>query len=330
METYTVAANGTMVLETLPSSEPVMSTSLPFITANTKAATLEEIQEFHTIPNFAKDNESLISHAAFIGEIQAAVQERYAGQTILQPNIRLSHLNNGRIPSAMHKPADQLLPHEKTMWYERMAFIIELPSIQQRVGEHIHSLTVGGIKNYDDDNLGGKKSEQQFNIFVGFKNHVCTNMNIWTDGAKANFKVSTLDQLREYVKSLLAGYNDQAHLQLLNDLPNYKISENQFAQLIGRCRMYQHLSAKGKKDIPTLLLNDGQINNVCEQYYKSPDFSRDTNGDISLYRLLNLFTGAVKNSYVHGYLPNSVNAGQFINGIKNAVQGNADSWYLQN
>lgn len=48
-----------------------------------------------------------------------------SGETILEPTVRLSHPITGRIPEAKDKPARELLEHEKTLFYERMAFLIE-------------------------------------------------------------------------------------------------------------------------------------------------------------------------------------------------------------
>ena len=45
-----------------------------------------------------------------------------------------SHIIKGRIPEAIHKPANQLLESDKTIYYERAAFSIDVPTIYETVG----------------------------------------------------------------------------------------------------------------------------------------------------------------------------------------------------
>lgn len=106
-----------------------VSSGASFIEANTIESSFEEIRNDHIIPVFIKDNEPLISHSDFIQTTMNAVQDYYANETILKPNIRVSHPIKGRVPNAKNKAANELFEHEKTLYYERMAFIIEIPSI---------------------------------------------------------------------------------------------------------------------------------------------------------------------------------------------------------
>ena len=45
----------------------------------------------------------------------------------MMPSIRVSHQIKGRVPSAIGKPVKELKENEKTIYYERMAFLIEIP-----------------------------------------------------------------------------------------------------------------------------------------------------------------------------------------------------------
>src|SRR5688572_7632241 len=93
----------------------IISTSKPFIESNTIEYTLEEIRNKHIIPVFIKDNEPLISHADFIESATQIVADMFNGETILKPNIRLSHPIKGRTPEAKDKPASELKENEKTI-----------------------------------------------------------------------------------------------------------------------------------------------------------------------------------------------------------------------
>ena len=102
----------------------------PFIEANTTEVTGEHLQRECIIPVFSKDNERTIAHQEFIEVIINAVQQVFPDQSFSQPEIRVSHQIKGRIPSAIHKNAKELLEHEKTIYYERMAFIVKIPGIK--------------------------------------------------------------------------------------------------------------------------------------------------------------------------------------------------------
>ena len=103
---------------------------------------MEEIRERHIIPVFIKDNETVISHSDFIEATFQAAREIFHSETILRPSIRLSHPIKGRIPEAKNKPANELQEHEKTLYYERMAFVIEIPSVYDEIDGNQLSLTL--------------------------------------------------------------------------------------------------------------------------------------------------------------------------------------------
>ena len=148
----------------------------PFIEANTVESTLEEIQKRHIIPTY-RDSEALISQAEFIEVTEEVVQEVFAAERILRPSVRLSHPIKGRVPEARNKPASELNEWEKTLYYERMAFIQEISSITDTIDGQQLSLTVGGVKAYNLDNLSNMKgADEHFKVFIGFKVAVCTNL----------------------------------------------------------------------------------------------------------------------------------------------------------
>jgi hypothetical protein len=300
-----------------------------FITANTIAGNQYEMKAHHLIPVFSKDNEPTISHTDFIESAQAITADIYQGEQILKPLVRLSHAIKGRVPDAKNKAANELFEWEKTIYYERMAFAIEIPSVQAEIDGNILSLTIGGVKSYSMDNLYSKNNcDQHFKIFVGFKNKVCCNMCVWTDGYMGDVKVRSLGQLRAMINTLLQSYNSQHHLFHLEQLANYSITEKQFAQLIGRCRMYPHLPQDFRRDVSPLLFGDQQMSSVVKDFYKDESFCRDTSGNISLWRLYNLFTGANKSSYIDSFLDRSVNAYQLVEQIKWGLEGKNSNWYL--
>jgi Domain of unknown function, B. Theta Gene description (DUF3871) len=320
--------NNLRFIEDVPFEE-VVSTSKPFIEANTVEASMDELVHKHIIPVFIKDNEPVISHVDFIESASQMVSDIYHGEHILKPNIRLSHPIKGRIPDAKNKPANQLLEHEKTLYYERMAFIIEIPSITGNVDGNELSLTIGGVKSYNLDNLYNRKgADEHFKVFAGFQNKVCTNMCIWSDGFMSELKVRHLGQLKACIRTQLENYNSSFHIEQMQQLTNYSLTEQQFATMVGRCRMYHHLPNGMKSHIPSLLLGDTQLGMICKDYYRDNSFCRDNDGNINLWRLYNLFTGANKSSYIDNFLDRSVNSYHFVDQIKWALQEKSSNWFL--
>lgn len=300
-----------------------------FITANTISCTVEEIKNSHIIPVYTKDNEALISQYDFIESMTNITAQIFDGEAILKPVVRVSHPVKGRTPGARNKPADRLSEDEKTLYYERMAFVIELPGISSQIDGNRLSLSIGGVKAYNLDNLNSRKgSDEHFKVFVGFQNKVCTNLCVWSDGFTEDLKVTSIGQLKASIRTLLENYNQSFHLSSMERLQNYSLTEKQFAQLIGRCRMYQHLSQKAKIETTQLLLNDTQLNSVTRDYYKDNSFCRNEDGNISLWKLYNLFTGANKASYIDQFLERSVNAFRMVEELRFHLDKKSKSWFL--
>lgn len=306
-----------------------VSTSKPFLQANTEEFIFSEIRKEHTIPCFARDNEPLISHCDFIDLTAQVAGDIFSREAILSPNIRLSHPIKGRIPEAKEKAAKDLLDYEKTLYYERMAFVIEIPSISENIDGNQLTLTLGGIKAYNLDNLYSKKgADETFKIFIGYQNKICTNLCVWTDGYMAELKVKSMAQLKNAIYSLFQSYNSVQHIQQMRDFTKYDLSESQFVQLIGRCKLYNFLPPQMKAGITPLLFGDTMISTICKDYYRDQSFCRNEDGSINLWRLYNLFTGSNKSSYIDSFLDRSVNAFQFVEGIKKAMDQQHTSWFL--
>lgn len=322
------------ILEVLPivdafSSQTDEAVNSSFILANTVDFSLQEIRQKHIIPVFTKDNETLISQSDFIEATADLVADAFHGEHILKPQIRLSHPIKGRIPEAKDKSAQQLEEWEKTIYYERMMFVIEVPSIQDTIDGNRLSLTIGGVKAYNQDNLYSRSiCDQHFKVFIGFQNKVCTNLCVWTDGVMEDLRVKSIGQLKSAIRSLVEGYNQGFHLYHLRQLTNYSITEHQFAHLIGRCRMYNHLPNDLKSEIPPILFGDNQMSTVVKDFYRDNSFCKDSQGNINLWRLYNLFTGANKSTYIDSFLDRSVNAFNLVEQIRLSLDTNSDCWYL--
>lgn len=299
-----------------------------FIEANTEPVSLLHLQNDCIIPVF-RDNEKTVSHYEFIDAIDFCTQQFFKGSQVLDPEIRVSHQINGRIPQALHKKVSELEEHEKTRYYERMMFCIEVPSITEVVHGNRLNLTIGGVRSLNHESLFSKKSIEKFKVFIGFQNLVCTNLLVSTDGCALEIRVSSLDDLVHKVFELFENYNMRKHLQSMQNFGRYNLTEHQFAQLVGKARLYPYLSPAMKKEIPQLIYNDGQLNAVCRDYYLDKSFCRSDNGDIDLWRLYGLLTGSNKSSYIDGFLDKSLNAYTFTESLVDAMQSESKAhWFL--
>jgi hypothetical protein len=259
-----------------------------------------------------------------------ATADALGGAYLELPQIRVSHEIKGRTPDAIHKPAKELYDHEKTVYYERMAFISRVPAFEEEIGGNMLALTSGGVRSYNQENLYHKKSLERFKFFIGFQNLVCCNLCISTDGMKEELKASTVKELYGKIFEVVRNFQVDRLLTQLYDLSQYKLTEHQFAQLIGRCRLYQHLPKEQKRLIPALDFNDGQFNTIVKDYYQDESFCKDDSGDINLWKLYNLFTQANKSSYIDTFLDRTVNALHLSNGMVQALKQEQTGydWFL--
>jgi len=324
----TVVLSSSINNQIIDESDVIQKSSSSFIEANTIKVDLKHLKEDCIIPVFSKDNESTISHFQFISKAYEVVKELFPDFSPKEPEIRVSHVIKGRAPSAIGKPAKELLEEEKTIYYERCAFLIELHQAKEVVNGNTLTLSVGGVRSYSQENLYNKKTLEKFKIFIGYQNKVCTNMCISSDGFTNEVRISSINELQSDMTKLFSSYDRIKHLGMMKRMSRFCLNEEQFAHLIGKIRMYQHLDREEQKSKQPFLLNDGQINSVVKDYYTCSNFSRDRDNNISLWNLYNLLTEANKSSYIDSNLERNVNAYEFTNFIANSLQNDQPNWFL--
>lgn len=299
-----------------------------FIEANTEEATLNHLQHECITPVFSKDNELTINHAAFIETIQDAANSFFSGETIDTPEIRVSHVIKGRIPEAVRKPVNQLLESDKTIYYERAAFSIDIPTVYETVEGNKLNLSIVGVRAYNQMNLYSKKSPELFKLAIGFKNQVCCNMCIFTNGYKDELRVNNTAELYRSALELFNSYNPAKHLHLMQSLGNTSMSDHQFCQILGKMRLYQCLPNGYQKSLPRMLLTDTQINSVAKAYINDENFGSFGN-ELNMWKFYNLLTGANKSSYIDSFLDRSLNATEIAVGINSALHGDEKyQWFI--
>lgn len=315
--------------------EPILSRRevkrLPFIEANTKEVTIEHLKDDCIVPVFSKDNEITISHPNFIESVWEAANRVFPSESIELPEIRVSHIIKGRTPEAIHKSVNDLLEEDKTIYYERMMFCFEIPTIHEDIMGNRLNLTIGGVRAYNHENLYSKKGVEKFKIFIGFKNLVCCNMCVSTDGFKSELKVMDTNGLFNAAIQLFQEYNIAKHLYYMGAFQDSYMTEQQFAQFLGKSRLYQYLPLEQKKSLPQILMTDTQIGIVAKSFYHDDNFSLpDNQKEISMWNVYNLLTGANKSSYIDNFLDRAYNATQLADGLNKALYGESEYiWFIQ-
>lgn len=301
----------------------------PFIEANTSDVSLSHLKEDCIIPVFAKDNEQTIAHQEFIDIAIECASKIFPNEAIDAPEVRVSHQIKGRTPDAIHIPAKELNRNQKTIYYERMAFLVRIPRVTSSVNGNELSLSIGGVRAYNRENLFSKKKMETFKFFIGFQNMVCCNMCISTDGYLGEVKASSHQELERIMLQAMHSYSIDEHLRGMEKLVEESLSEKQFAQLLGKAKLYNYLPKEDKAQLPQLLLNDNHFTTVAKDYYQDKSFCKDASGEISLWNAYNLLTGANKSSYIDTFLDRGENAYAFAQGISKAINGDSQyRWFL--
>ena len=308
--------------------EETAKPSITFLEANTDSITLEELTNKCVVPTWA-NLESTISHQDFVSCVHEAANSFYAGEKVNFPEIRVSHIVRGRVPSALGKRASELLESEKTQFYQRLAFAFTIPTIHEKVNGQKLELCIGGVRNYSDLNLyRANKGLEKFSVFIGWRVNICSNQVLTGDGVKLQLEVMNLNDLYRAVLELFYNFNPAREIHLMQTLSQSYLTETQFAQIVGRMRLYQALPNGYQRSVPRLLITDSQINNVCRDYFTNPNFGTKGN-TISMFDFHNLLTEANKSSYIDTYLQRAVNATEVAVGINNALHGDTKyAWFL--
>ena len=310
---------------------PQFTSRLPFIEANTKEVSIQHLKEDCVVPVFSKDNEITISHSTFIEAVWNAASNVFPRENIEKPSIRVSHVIKGRTPEAIHKNVRELLDEDKTIYYERMMFCFEIPSICEDIRCNRLNLTIGGVMAYNHENLYSKKGMEKFKIFIGFKNMVCCNLCVSTDGYQSELKVMEAGGLFNSAVALFQDYNMAKHLYEMGALQESYMTERQFAQFLGKCRLYQFLPKAEQKMLPQMLMTDTQIGMIARAYYNDESFAMPQGSkEINMWNVYNLLTGANKSSYIDNFLDRSLNATQLAEGLNKALYGDKEySWFIE-
>ena len=300
-----------------------------FLEGPSHEITMADLTSKNIIPTFG-DSTLTISHQKFIETTRKAAEVIYGKDNITLPECRVSHPIIGRVPSAQHKKASELTDDEKTIFYQRLAWIAQIPTLTSSINGQEVSLTIGGTRSYHEDKLYARQTPQKFRIFIGFRVRVCSNMMLTCDGVSEHLNCLTEADIFQYAIELFSHFNEVKESTLLNleALNRSWLSQEQFCKIIGRLRLYQALPINQQKQLPQILLGDSVVNAATKQYITNPNFGMgDGDGYITCWQLMNLLNEAVKNSYSDLWIERNRNCTDFAMGISNSLNGNDSEGY---
>ena len=339
MENNVITINpieGKIVSDTFLNFEDAAEVGLPaehpnFIESNTQAITIEELATRCIVPTFS-DNTLTIAHQNAIASVYKAAEDVFGELT--PPECRVSHAINGRVASALHKPAKDLRDDEKTLFYQRIAFVAHAKSFTRIVAGQPVELTIGMCRSYNEDKLYSRPSPEKFRLFCGWKVRVCSNLCLTCSGNSGLVECMTEADIYQKAYQLFSKFDPQKEdtLELLENLNTTRISESQFCYIIGRLRLYQALPNEVQKTLPVVDIGDQAVNHAVRGFVGNPNFGLKDGETITMFEFLQLLNEAIKQSYIDRWLDRNQSCTDFAIGIQKAINGedtDGYSWFLQ-
>nr|WP_233588536.1 DUF3871 family protein [Flavobacterium sp. LS1P28] len=135
-------------------------------------------------------------------------------------------------------------------------------------------------------------------------------------------------ELKSKIYELINNYKKKEHLENMQRMFRYSLTEIQFAHLIGKMKLFPYLSKEEKHNLFPLSMNDTQLNIVVRDYHTDAHFSKSKNNTISFWNLYNLFTEANKSSYIDSILERNLNSYAHVNYLLNAIEKEESSYFI--
>lgn len=303
-----------------------------FIESNTQAITLEELESKCIVPTFS-DNNLTISHQNFIKVVCKAAETVFGELTPIE--CRVSHPIIGRVPSALTKTTSELTEDDKTLFYQRIAWVSHVQNLARVINNQVVHLCIGGVRAYNEDKLYNRKSPEKYRIFVGWQVRVCSNLMLTCKGNSGIIECMTEADIFQKSLELFSRFQPHADetLTLLENLNNTRITETQFCNIIGRMRLMQALptTTQNELQLPSIDIGDQAVNAATRNYVSNPNFGLQPGEDtITCFQLMQIFNEAVKASYIDKWLDRNQACTDLAIGISEAISGNENgyNWFL--
>ena len=294
---------------------------LPFIEANSAAVSWRELTEESILPSYA-DGEIVVPHSHFIQALVMAAHDALPQDTFGPVEIRASHLTQGRIPSAIYKKTSELLESDKTKYWERICFCVQITSRQTYILGEPATLTFGGCRSLQDINFHGRKTSEVFQAYISYRAKICSNLMIsLQDGLKDKIEATGPAEIYAAAYQLFSQFNAVENLRSLDGLGRTRITVDQFTHLIGKLRYYNCLSTADKRELPFQIeLGDSQVYAATRNFVNG-HFGLNGRDSVDLFQMLNCFNQASKSSYLHNFLLKNANCTELTLGVQRSLEG---------
>src|SRR5690606_8671671 len=103
------------------------------------------------------------------------------------------------------------------------------------------------------------------------------------DGFKSEIRASSHQELESKITEVIQSYKMSEHLKEMTKLLEDNLNEQQFAQLLGKVKLYNYLPKEEKALLPEVILNDNHFNTMAKDYYQDKSFCKNDSGEISIW-----------------------------------------------
>lgn len=314
-------------------SEEGLEETPAFIESSTQAITLEELETKCIVPCFAT-NELTLSHQEIARNLYQAAAEVYGLENLSPLEFRVSHPISGRVgKAALSKDIDSLLDSEKSLWFQRIACCFKVKNLTKTVCGQDTNFCIGFIRSYHTTNLYSSKSAERINLYCGTRVKLCSNMCLTLSGVRENLLCLTGMDVKENALRMFESYSVHADddVKMLEDLGHTSITPFEFCTLIGRLRYYMAMDTASKKALPKIDLGDQLCNEATRLFVNSHWGLQEGESSVDLFRLLQCFNEAAKNSYIHNWLTKNAQCTELCLNLQKVLNGDQDnpySWFL--
>ena len=302
-----------------------------FIEGPASSYTYEDLQKM-TIPVFAATNELSLANTEIAKAVYSAAARVFGLENLSPLEFRGSHLRKARIISAHDlKAAPENQEDNTTSYLERLACCFTVKNYARTICDQPTDVCIGFIRSYHTTNLYSSKQPEKVSLFCSRRVRLCSNLCLSVSGLKEEIQVMSINDVYSASIEIMHSYLDHADEdnRILEGLCRTRISIPQFKILTGSLRYYMSLYLKSRKDLPEMdiQLGDAQCYEACRLFINSKWGLKDGETSLDLFRLLQCYTEAAKNSYLHNYLSKQRSCYTLVQNLQKVLEGETDNPY---
>ena len=306
-----------------------------FIEGPASSYTYKDLQKM-TIPVFAATNELSLANTDIAKAVYSAAAKVFGLENLSPLEFRGSHLRKARIVSAQDlKEASKDQEDKTTSYLERLACCFTVKSYAKTICEHETDVCCGFIRSYHTTNLYSSKQPERISLWCSRRVRVCSNLCLSVSGLKEDIQVMSVNDVYAAAIDIMQSYLKTADEdnRILEGLSRTRISIPQYKMLIGSLRYYMSLDPKSRKELPEMdiQLGDAQCYEACRLFINSQWGLKDGENSLDLFRLLQTFTDACKNAYLHNFLSKQKSCYSLVQNLQKVLEGDSEnpySWLL--